>query len=235
MLRNKRKADEISNVPILIDEIINLLIEKNIFVKKQIDLEKQDIIINLLDKNNNVIGEINGGVGEFKIIENGKDLEKNAFSINWVSVRDNYKGYNLGIFLIIYIIYLCKVNFSDIDYIVLDDDTDEIIQEQNIYVKLGFIYQETKIIQLKDGRLTPAANGPEMQLNINNFFNNMLLERLYKIKNKIRNLVKYEGGKRKRKTKRNITKSNKVKSNKVKSNKNKKNYRKTKRQQNKFN
>ena len=177
--------------------------EKNILLNEKIDNANQDISIELINKNNNnVIGQINGGVGEFKIIENGEEMEKNAFSISWVKVEDNYQGYNLGTFLITYCIYLVKMNFSDIEYIVLDDDSDGRDVNNNIYYKLGFIYQETKEVQSDDGTKTVVNTAPEMQLNINKFFNNNLLMKLNKMKMKIRNLVtSVVGGQSKRKTK----------------------------------
>jgi hypothetical protein len=204
-MKIKRKLDDLSDTPIisesstLLEEIKNLLMEKNILLNEKIDTANQDISIELINKNNNnVIGQINGGVGEFKIIENGEEMEKNAFSISWVKVEDNYQGYNLGTFLIIYCIYLVKMNFGDIVYIVLDDDSDGRDVNNNIYYKLGFIYQETKEVQSDDGTKTVVNAAPEMQLNINDFFNNDLLMKLNKMKMKIRNLV---GGQSKRKTK----------------------------------
>lgn len=208
MVKLKRKADIMFEISILLDEIKNLLREKNILVNEKIDNSKQDISIELKDKNNNVIGQINGGVGEFKIIENGDESEKEAFSISWVKVEDNYKGYNLGTYLIIYCIYLVKINFSDVEYVVLDDDSDQREQANNIYSKIGFIYQETKQVQNENGTYTTVNTSPEMQLNINYFVNNTMVEKLYKIKSSMQNLVKYEGGKSKinRKTRRNKSK-----------------------------
>jgi len=208
MVKLKRKADIMFEISILLDEIKNLLREKNILVNEKIDNSNQDISIELKDKNNNVIGQINGGVGQFKIIENGDESEKEAFSISWVKVEDNYKGYNLGTYLIIYCIYLVKINFSDVEYIVLDDDSDQREQANNIYSKIGFIYQETKQVQNENGTSTTVNTSPEMQLNINYFVNNTMVDKLYKIKSSMQNLVKYEGGKSKinRKTRRNKSK-----------------------------
>jgi predicted GNAT family N-acyltransferase len=209
MVKLKRKADIMFEISILLDEIKNLLREKNILVNEKIDNSNQDISIELKDKNNNVIGQINGGVGQFKIIENGDESEKEAFSISWVKVEDNYKGYNLGTYLIIYCIYLVKINFSDVEYVVLDDDSDQREQANNIYSKIGFIYQETKQVQNENGRPTTVNTSPEMQLNINYFVNNTMVDKLYKIKSSMQNLVKYEGGKSKinRKTRRNKSKT----------------------------
>lgn len=201
MKKGKRKINEITDInisiKIILEDINNLLKEKNIFTNVQINSVKKNIIIHLLDLKNNIIGEINGGVGEFKIIENGNDLEKEAFSISWVKVQDNYKGYNLGTFLIIYCIYLCKINFNEIQYIVLDNDTDERDLNKNIYSKLGFIYQETHEEELENGEIIIVNSGPEMQLNIHDFFNNNLLNKLNNIKIRIKSLNKIEGGKRK--------------------------------------
>lgn len=223
-MKTKRKLDDLSDTPIisetstLLEEIKNLLMEKNILLNEKIDNANQDISIELINKNNNnVIGQINGGVGEFKIIENGQEMEKNAFSISWVKVEDNYQGYNLGTFLIIYCIYLVKMNFGDIVYIVLDDDSDGRDINNNIYYKLGFIYQETKEVQSDDGTKTVVNAAPEMQLNINEFFNNDLLIKLNKMKMKIRNLVtSVVGGQRKSKSKRKIKSSTVRKGNKSK-------------------
>ena len=208
MFNGKRKANEIydnynnSEISTTIDEIKNLLIEKNIFNSENIDKENKDIKIELIDKNNIVIGLINGGVGEFTIIENGSPIEKNAFSISWLKLEDKYQGYNLGTFLIIYCIYLCKINFNDIEYIVLDDDSDERNIDKNIYYKLGFTYQETKEIQLENGKIITINSGPEMQINIKDFLNKNLLEKLNKIKIRLRNIVKYQGGKKSKKYKK---------------------------------
>jgi hypothetical protein len=206
-MRGKRKLDVSFEASSILDEIKNVLIEKTISTNEKIDNANKDISIELKDKNNNVIGQINGGVGEFKIIENGEEYEKDAFSISWVKVEDKYKGYNLGTFLIIYCIYLVKTNFSDIDYIVLDDDSDGRDINNNIYYKLGFIYQETKEVQLDNGTTSIVNTSPEMQLNINEFFNNDLLEKLNKMKMRIRTMV--VGGKRKIKTRKNRSKRNK--------------------------
>lgn len=222
MVKLKRKVDIMFDISSLLDEIKNLLREKNILVNEKIDNTNQNISIELIN-NNNVIGQLNGGVGEFKIIENGEESEQDAFSISWVKVEDNYKGYNLGTFLIIYCIYLVKTNFSDIEYIVLDDDSDGRDINNNIYYKLGFIYQETKQVQNENGTTITVNTSPEMQLNINYFVNNTMAEKLYKIKSRMQNLVKYEGGKSKinRKTRRNKSKIRKGKNGK-KSKKNRK-------------
>jgi len=219
--KSKRKFNEMFDTPTisetstLIDEIKNVLISKNILISEKIDAEKKNIIIKLIDNNNNnnIIGKISGGVTDFNIIENGTEDYKDAFYIEWVTVDNNYKGYNLGTFLIIYCIYLCKINFGDIEYIVLEDDTDEVDLEKNIYYKLGFIYQVAKETeQLPDGTILNVSNGAEMQLNIKDFFdnNNNLLEKLNKIKVRIRDLKlnnSYQGGKRKNTKKRKTRKT----------------------------
>jgi len=211
----------ISETSSILDEIKNSLIEKNILFNEKIDDANQDISIELIN-NNKVIGQLNGGVGEFKIIENGDESEKNAFSISWVKVEDNYQGYNLGTFLIIYCIYLVKTNFNDIEYIVLDDDSDGRDINNNIYYKLGFIYQETKEVKNDNGRTITVNASPEMQLNINDFFNNDLLVKFNKIKMKIRNLKGGERERQKRKTRRNIKGSKRRSKRNIKGRSNKK-------------
>jgi GNAT superfamily N-acetyltransferase len=192
-----------NEVSTIIQEIKNILSEKNIFINEEIIPETKDIIIRLIDtNNNNLIGKINGGVGEFTIIENDQEEYKDAFSIIWLKVEKNYQGLSLGTFLIIYIIYLCKINFSDIQYIFLEDDTDQIDQSKNIYIKLGFVYQKNKeVIMLENGQEMNVNNGGEMQLKITDFFNNNLIEKLNKILVTIKNWNKNGGRKRQRKGK----------------------------------
>ena len=220
MFTRKRKALDMYNtsyeseITTLIQEIKNLLSEKNIVINEEIIQETKDINIRLTNKNdnNNLVGKINGGVGEFYIIENGEEIEKDAFTITWLKVEPNYQGHNLGTFLIIYSIYLCKINFSDIQYIFLEDDTDETDPTKNIYVKLGFIYQKIKeTVQLEDGQFLSVNNGAEMQLNIADFFNNILIDKLNKIKLTKKNWNKIGGGKMKRKRKRKTKKMKKSK------------------------
>jgi hypothetical protein len=208
MRRDKRKLHEITESSL--DEIKNILMSKNISISENIHQNNQEIIIHLIDKQKNIIGKINGGVGEFKVMEKDEDFETNAFSISWLEIQDNYKGYNLGTFLIIYCIYLCKTHFNDIDYIVLDDDSDGLEEDKNIYRKLGFTYQETKEIPLENGEIITVKSSPEMQLKITDFSNNMFIEHLNKIKMKIQNLVKSKGGKRKTKRYMKQTKNRKT-------------------------
>ena len=193
-----------SQITSLIEEIKTVLIEKNIFMNEIIDTDpqKKDIIINLTDKDNNLIGNINGGVAEFFIIENGEETEQNVFTINWVKVDNKYQGFSLGTFLIIYWIYLCNKNFSNINYVVLDDDTDVIDQSKNIYIKLGFIYKDTSQKQDENGNMITVIGGPEMQLKISDLFNDALIDRLNKIKITIKKWNNIVGGKRKRQTKK---------------------------------
>ena len=215
-MTRKRKAMDMYNnssmteVTSLIQEIKNVLTMKNIFIKEEIIPENKDIIIRLTDNNDNLIGKINGGVEEFTIVENDEEIYKDAFSIMWVKVEKDYQGHNLATFLIIYLIYLCKTNFGDINYIVLEDDTDEIDQTKNIYVKLGFVYQKKKeVVMLENGQEMNVNNGGEMQLNVNNFFNDNIIEKLNKILVTLKNWNK-TGGKRQRKnTKRKKRKTTK--------------------------
>jgi len=221
--RNSYEMEHLSEISNSIDRIIDLFTNKNIICDKQIDVPNQNIKINLLDSNSNNIGVIEGGISEFTIIENGNSIQTNAFSITWIKINDKYKRLNLGSFLIIYCIYLCKINFPDIKYIVLDDDTDETNQDKNIYRKLGFIYQETKEIQLENGEMSTVNTGPEMQLNINAFLNSDWLYKLTKIQNTIRNFGQFKGGKRIKKTRKYKKSKKSKKSNKTnKSNKSKK-------------
>jgi len=220
MLTRKRKLDNSyynDKIPFFLDEIKKRLNNKNIFLKEEFINEglNKNINIYLIDKNNNTIGTLNGGIGEFYILENDESIETNAFSINWIKVEKEYQGYNLGTFLIIYSIYLCKNKYNDIEYIVVDDDTDQTDPTKNIYVKLGFIYKETKEEKMNDGQIIKVPTGPEMQIKISDFFNQSLNDKLNKIMDTIQNLNKnIIGGKTIKKRKRKMTKKKKGKKNK---------------------
>lgn len=216
MITRKRKIEDSyeTNIIFFLDEIKNILRKKNIFIKEEFinDGINKDINIYLTDKNNNYIGEIKGGIGEFPILENGQIKDVNSFSISWLNIEKQYQGYKLGTFLIIYIIFLCKNKFNDINYIVLDDDSDEINPTKNIYIKLGFIYQETKEVKTENGQIITVASGAEMQLKISDFFNDELLDKLKKIIINLKNWNK-NGGKSKKikKVKKSKKKTKKVK------------------------
>lgn len=224
-MTRKRKAMDMYNnssmteVTSLIQEIKNVLTMKNIFIKEEIIPENKDIIIRLTDNNDNLIGKINGGVEEFTIVENDEEIYKDAFSIMWVKVEKDYQGHNLATFLIIYLIYLCKTNFGDINYIVLEDDTDEIDQSKNIYIKLGFVYQKKKeVVMLENGQEMNVNNGGEMQLNVNNFFNDNIIEKLNKILVTLKNWNKTGGRRQRKNTKRKKRKTKKNKYSKKRKN-----------------
>ena len=76
MLMRKRKTNDIydnQEIDSILIEIKNLLQEKNIEINENYFEEgkKKEINIELVNKlDNNIIGKINGGIGEFKIIEN---------------------------------------------------------------------------------------------------------------------------------------------------------------------
>jgi hypothetical protein len=195
--RDSFETEHLSEISSSIDRIIELFTNKNIVCDKQIDIPNQNIKINILDNNSSDIGVIEGGVSEFTIIENGINIETNAFSISWVKINDKYKRLNLGSFLIIYCIYLCKINFPDIKYIVLDDDTGVTNVNDNIYYKLGFRYLYTKEVSTDNGEIAIVNTGPEMQLNINDFFfKNDISYKLVKIQSTIKNYLQLLGGKR---------------------------------------
>lgn len=64
MGRVKRKLHDMTNIiESSLDEIKNALITKNISIREKIDETKQEIMIHLIDKQKNIIGKINGGVG----------------------------------------------------------------------------------------------------------------------------------------------------------------------------
>ena len=94
------------------------------------------------------------------------------FRINWVSTNPKYTGQNLASLIIIYSICYLKQRFTNINYVKLDDDSDKSLHmKQNVYNKLGFVFQPP--IELDMFKDILIISGPEKQLQLdNNFINN---------------------------------------------------------------
>lgn len=97
-------------------------------------------------------------------------------SISSLSTMADYRGKGLALLLISYgICYLKKLSIeqsSDIEYAILDDDSDNnTMIKGNIYNQFGFVYRDTPITDpLDSNKVMPV--GPEKQLLINrNFIN----------------------------------------------------------------
>jgi hypothetical protein len=99
-------------------------------------------------------------------------------SISSLSTMTDYRGKGLALLLISYgICYLKKQSIeqsSDIEYAILDDDSDNnTMIKGNIYNQFGFVYRDTPITDpLDTNKVMPV--GPEKQLLIDrNFINNV--------------------------------------------------------------
>ena len=94
------------------------------------------------------------------------------FHINWMSTDPKYTGQNLASLIIIYSICYLKQRFANINYVKLDDDSDKSLHmKQNVYNKLGFVFQPP--IELDMFKDILIISGPEKQLQLdNNFINN---------------------------------------------------------------
>jgi hypothetical protein len=95
-----------------------------------------------------------------------------VFTIGWVSTETLYQGQHLGILIIIYGICYLKERFASVNYVKLDDDTNNSLHiKKNIYNRLGFVFQNH--IELDMFRDILIISGPEKQLQLdNNFINN---------------------------------------------------------------
>ena len=131
--------------------------------------------------------------------------DHDVLHIKWVSTEKDYRGQNLALLIMIYSICYLKLQFPNINYVTLDDDSDRSCKiEKNIYNSLGFSFRElTEMDMERPKRL--KISGPEKQLLLDNNFIQLANDKLNEIdrrggKQKSR---KNRKSKRKRKTKRN--------------------------------
>jgi hypothetical protein len=101
-----------------------------------------------------------------------EETEVPVFHITWVSTGDNYRGQGLALLILIYGICVLKEKFPHINYVTLDDDSQNNTSVKgNIYTRLGLDYIgliELNILQ--QGEL--KISGPEKQLLLDNAFIN---------------------------------------------------------------
>jgi hypothetical protein len=112
-----------------------------------------------------------------------EETEVPVFHITWVSTGDNYRGQGLALLILIYGICFLKEKFPHINYVTLDDDSQNNTSVKgNIYTRLGLDYIgliELNILQ--QGEL--KISGPEKQLLLDNAFINRANSLLNNIEN----------------------------------------------------
>ena len=91
-----------------------------------------------------------------------EQTEVPAISVKWISIT-GLKGKGLGSILLLHeLISICK-HHPDIEWAVLDDDSDGSQNEENIYAQFGFGFCDQCSLT-KKGRV--KSSGPEKQLNL---------------------------------------------------------------------
>lgn len=96
--------------------------------------------------------------------------EEDVFQINWVSTNQEYRGQQLATLVIIYSICYMVLNAKNIQYVILDDDSDKsIYMKKNIYNSLGFIPRDLVALNMTKSE-TLNILGPEKQLAIDYAF-----------------------------------------------------------------
>ena len=108
-------------------------------------------------------------IGKTRSSYQNKMEDHDILKILWVFTQPNYRGKQLALLLIIYSISYLKIEYPNINYVTLDDDSDNSIYIKNIYNSLGFNFQEpVEMDLLKSKRL--KISGPEKQLLLNDEF-----------------------------------------------------------------
>jgi len=177
----------ITQINYYITQIKNLLQQKNIHVKTEI--EKKMISIELLKSVITSENNYSSGIITYKRIGNitshisssyiqlskkrtrrSSNKETPTLIISMIIIEDKeYKGIGLGNFLLVYSIYLCSLYHSKIKYATLDDDSNRSTNiEHNIYTKIGFDYSSPiSLSNLERNQL--IISGPERSINIDDF------------------------------------------------------------------
>ncbi len=104
-----------------------------------------------------------------------KLIHNDVFAITWLETYEGYKCEFLALLLLIYGICILQLRFTNINYIVLDDDSDKSheLMESNIYNSIGFKFRDTIQIDItKKNKI--ITQGPEKQLEINKEFVNKI-------------------------------------------------------------
>ena len=101
------------------------------------------------------------------------DRDTDVFSVEWLSVNPKYRGQSLGTLLLIYGMYYIKTIFNDIEFVILDDDSDKsTLMGENIYNAVGFRSRERVSLNIGLSKQVDKGNkiilgGPEKQFSFN--------------------------------------------------------------------
>ncbi len=98
-----------------------------------------------------------------------------VFNVSWLNTHKKYEGQQLGTLLLIYALCNLKMTYPNVNYAVLDDDTDKSRRMRNIYNKLGFSFRDFVCLGDK-GEI--VMSGPEKQLELNDEFISRLKKKL---------------------------------------------------------
>ena len=132
------------------------------------------------------------------------DIEQDVptISIGWLGTNKEYQGLGFGILLLIYALCYLKLHNPDINYSILDDDSD---RNQyligNIYTSLGYVFQDTIALDPANPNKI-IISSPDRQLMLDNPEN--MQEFLKRVNGILDEKFGKKGGKRKiRKTRKN--------------------------------
>jgi len=90
----------------------------------------------------------------------------NVFKIRWLGTNHKYQGSGLGILLLIYALCYLKNRYPNINYSILDDDSDRSGNLfGNIYTSLGYEFQGNIALDIANPKKL-ILSGPERQLQL---------------------------------------------------------------------
>lgn len=106
-------------------------------------------------------------------------VEVPVFNVSWLSTNKQYEGQQLGSLLLMYALCDLKIHNPNVNYAILDDDTDKSRSMKNIYNKLGFSFRDFVCLGDKKGEV--EMSGPEKQVELNDDFISCVIQKLDKL------------------------------------------------------
>jgi len=194
------------------DELLQYIEQLDLRFSIEPNPENPNQIISKIYKSGEEVGEMHCFIIEDALVtvgktRNAKKMEVSGINVNWITIHDGHKRNGYGSILLLYTLNeICKIN-PHLQYIILDDDSDSTNKTSNIYSSIGFESSELVSIDMHSARgKTVKLTGPEKQLYIHTFNENVdilannlmkkLMKKLKKSKGGYTSKIKYKSRKR---------------------------------------
>jgi len=158
----------------LCDKVDNIIREKG--YRLQVEVINETYVFNIYNNETSItnleIVNSTGTIlaGKTRSQYQNQSEDHDILHIKWVSTEKDYRGQNLALLIMIYSICYIKLQFPNINYVTLDDDSDRSCKiEKNIYNSLGFSFRDPIEMDMERPKRLKIS-GPEKQLLLDNNF-----------------------------------------------------------------